>query len=130
MPSNKQSFLVSLVLVVVLVLAQLLIHVNSQSAPTPTYTISLLAGTGQLGHVDGPGSIAQIRKVNGKTGIISTVAGNGVKGYNGVFTQATQTGIAPFGLLLSPSGNIYFSDSLNNRQTCKIELQESMEPLE
>ena len=59
MPSNKQSFLVSLVLVVVLVLAQLLIHVNSQSAPTPTYTISLLAGTGQLGHVDGPGSIAQ-----------------------------------------------------------------------
>ncbi|KAF0972087.1 hypothetical protein FDP41_009783 [Naegleria fowleri] len=65
MPSNKQSFLVSFLLVGIVVLAQLLIHVNSQSAPTPTYSISLLAGTGEMGRVDGPGSSAKFGLIQG-----------------------------------------------------------------
>jgi sugar lactone lactonase YvrE len=56
-----------------------------------------------------------IRKVNAGTGIITTVAGNGVGGYsNSGPATSTSVGI-PIGVIVDASGNIYIADDLDSR---------------
>jgi trimeric autotransporter adhesin len=58
----------------------------------------------------------QIREVNAATGIITTVAGDGVFGYGGDGGKATQAEIAfPEGVTIDASDNIYIGDTYNNR---------------
>jgi DNA-binding beta-propeller fold protein YncE len=58
----------------------------------------------------------KIRMVDLTTGIISTVAGTGVKGFSGDGGPALEAMInLPQRLTLDPFGNIYFTDTLNNR---------------
>ncbi len=58
----------------------------------------------------------RIRKVTLATGIISTVAGNGTKGYSGDGGAATSAELNdPHAVALDSAGNIYIADSLNNR---------------
>jgi uncharacterized protein (TIGR03437 family) len=57
----------------------------------------------------------RIRKVS-PSGVISTVAGNGVNGYSGDNGPATSAAISqPGPLALDPSGNLFFVDYYNNR---------------
>jgi hypothetical protein len=56
-----------------------------------------------------------VRMVNKSTGIITTIAGNGVPGYTGDGGPATASQIdGPRGVALDGSGNIYFTDAANN----------------
>ena len=55
-----------------------------------------------------------VRKVAAATGIITTVAGNGTKGYSGNSGAATSAQLAyPYGLALDGSGNLYIADTFN-----------------
>jgi sugar lactone lactonase YvrE len=57
----------------------------------------------------------RIRRIDGQSGLISTVAGTGTPGYSGDGGPATQAMIsAPAGLLIDGAGNIYFADTGNN----------------
>ncbi len=57
----------------------------------------------------------RVRVVNSK-GIITTIAGNGMDGYNGDSGPATQAQLSrPFGLALDKKGNLYIADRGNNR---------------
>ena len=70
---------------------------------------------------DGAGNIylsdsnnQRIRRVDGVTGLISTIAGNGSSGYSGDGGPATSAMLnSPSGLALDGAGNLYFSDSGN-----------------
>ncbi len=58
----------------------------------------------------------RVREINGATGIISTVAGNGVQGFagdNGPATSAELSGVA--GIAVDSSGNLFIADAGNNR---------------
>ena len=56
-----------------------------------------------------------IREVNASTGIISTVAGNGTRGYSGDGGPATSAELSfPDALALDAHGNVFISDSGNN----------------
>jgi sugar lactone lactonase YvrE len=55
-----------------------------------------------------------IRKVNLKTGIITTVAGTN-NGFSGDGGPATNAQIIPYGLFVDSVGNIYIADAGNNR---------------
>lgn len=58
----------------------------------------------------------RIRKVNTVTGIISTIAGNGTKGFAGDGGPATNAQInTPYGLFADPQGNVFFADNVNGR---------------
>lgn len=58
----------------------------------------------------------RIRKVSGSTGIISTVAGTGVRGYNQDGIAATTATLSsPLAVAVDAAGNIYIADSFNNR---------------
>lgn len=58
----------------------------------------------------------RIRKINTADGIISTVAGTGVKGFSGDGGLAINAQLnTPMAIAIDPSGNIYFSDLLNGR---------------
>ena len=57
-----------------------------------------------------------IREVNTGTGVINTVAGNGVANYSGDGGQATAAELnGPNGVEIDASGDMYISDSVNNR---------------
>ena len=59
---------------------------------------------------------SRIRKVNASTGIISTVAGNGISGFGGDGGLATDANLyEPSGIALDALGNLYIADSHNNR---------------
>ena len=58
----------------------------------------------------------RIRKVNAKTGIITTIAGTGSKGFSGDGGPATSAKLRyPFSLYLDSAGNIYIVDTFNYR---------------
>lgn len=101
----------------------------------PNGTVSTLAGTGQRGFADGPGSSAQlsgpeglaldgqgnlyvaefagqrIRKI-APNGMVSTLAGNGVRGYaDGAGSTAQFSGVA--GLALDAHGDLLVADAGN-----------------
>ena len=107
-----------------------------------TGTISTIAGTGEWGYsgdggpaieaqlgypsavaVDGAGNLYisdfhnnRIRKVDVATGTISTIAGTGEWGYSGDGGPATQARLGyPEGVAVDGDGNLYISDSRNNR---------------
>jgi hypothetical protein len=73
--------------------------------------------------VDGSGNVfiadtynSRIREVVKATGIITTVVGTGVNGYNGDGLAATATQISyAEGLALDSSGDLFFADGINNR---------------
>ncbi len=58
----------------------------------------------------------RIRKVNAVSGIITTVAGNGVGGYSGDNGPALSAKLnSPLGVFIDRSGNIFIADTWNNR---------------
>ena len=58
----------------------------------------------------------RIRLVTKSTGIITTVAGDGTRGYTGDGGLATSAGLnAPLGFAVDASGNIYIADTNNDR---------------
>lgn len=59
---------------------------------------------------------SRIRRVSAATGIITTVAGNGVAGFSGEGVAATSASLYhPTGLVLDGSGNIFVADFGNSR---------------
>src|SRR5205814_249892 len=58
----------------------------------------------------------RIRKITAATGVITTVAGNGVLGFAGDGGAATNASlISPAGVALDASGNLYIADCANDR---------------
>ena len=58
----------------------------------------------------------RVREVNHSTGVITTIAGNGVGGYSGDNGQATAAELSdPYAIALDSSGNLYITDTGNNR---------------
>ena len=57
---------------------------------------------------------ARVRKVTAG-GVISTVAGAGTVGFSGDGGPATSAGISPWGIAVDGAGNLFISDSINNR---------------
>jgi sugar lactone lactonase YvrE len=72
--------------------------------------------------IDGSGNIyftdlgnERIRKIS-SSGIITTIAGNGLSGFRGDHGPATSAELlGPVGIVVDESGNIYFTDCNNNR---------------
>jgi streptogramin lyase len=57
-----------------------------------------------------------VRRIDAASGVISTVAGNGTKGFSGDGGPATQAQLnEPYGLAIDRSGNLYVVDRLNRR---------------
>jgi streptogramin lyase len=73
--------------------------------------------------VDGQGNIFiadfgnnRIRKVDALMGIITTVAGNGIKGYSGDGDPATEASLnGPQAVAVDGQGNVFITDAGNNR---------------
>lgn len=73
--------------------------------------------------VDGTGNIYfadcrnhRVRRVDGATGVISTVAGNGEETFGGDGGPATSASLArPFGVAVDAAGNLYIADGRNVR---------------
>jgi sugar lactone lactonase YvrE len=64
----------------------------------------------------------RIRKIDGVTGIITTVAGDGSFGFSGDGAVATDAQLAlPTAVCTDPSGNIFISDE-NNRRIRKVDV--------
>jgi hypothetical protein len=57
----------------------------------------------------------RVRMVTFATGVIGTIAGTGVKGFNGDGPALTTQLAWPNGVAVDGSGNVYFADTLNNR---------------
>lgn len=58
----------------------------------------------------------RIRRVDRLTGIITTVAGNGTKGFSGDGGAATSAALnAPYGVAIDTAGNLYIADTENFR---------------
>ncbi len=56
-----------------------------------------------------------IRKINTSTGIVTTVAGNGISGYSGDGDSAIHATLSsPNAIILDPFGNLYIADGGNN----------------
>lgn len=58
---------------------------------------------------------ARIRKIDGQTGIISTVAGNGALRFSGDGEPATSASMGPKGIAADGSGHLLIADRYNNR---------------
>ena len=57
-----------------------------------------------------------IRKITVSTGIITTIVGNGARGYNGDGQDALQASLSdPIGITVDPSNNIYFAVEIDHR---------------
>jgi sugar lactone lactonase YvrE len=57
-----------------------------------------------------------VRRVNAQTGVITTIAGNGITGYGGDGGSATSAELnSPAGVLLDQAGDLYIADTWNNR---------------
>ncbi|MFO0952331.1 MAG: hypothetical protein U0835_14505 [Isosphaeraceae bacterium] len=57
-----------------------------------------------------------IRRVDGKTGVITTVAGNGTRGGSGDGGPATSAQLSrPHGVVVGPTGHIFIGDTENHR---------------
>lgn len=63
-----------------------------------------------LSHAD-----RKIRRVDNATGIITTIAGTGAKGFSGDGGPATDAKLSVYGLCSDIKGNVFFSDPNNNR---------------
>ena len=58
----------------------------------------------------------RVRRVDGKTGVITTVAGTGKNGFSGDGGPATRADLnEPYGIALDLSGNLFLADRLNRR---------------
>src|SRR5437879_2175397 len=87
----------------------------------PATSAELLVPTGVS--VDSSGNLfiadtenTRIRRVDAATGIITTVAGNGSFGFSGDGGPATSADLNfPTGIAIDSSGNLFITDSLNNR---------------
>src|SRR5437773_2623248 len=117
----------------------LMLALTLSADPAPG-TITAFAGTGEKGFAGdgGPATKAQlnqpfdvafdragnlyfsdtfnhrIRKVDAKTGTITTVAGNGTKGFSGDGGKATDASLnEPYGVALDADGNLFIVDRLN-----------------
>ena len=85
--------------------------------------INASISTAQEIHLDNKGNIyfadftdGRVRKVDGTTGIIETIAGNGNQNLSGDGGLATEAGLAPSSLSLTSSGTtMYIADQENNR---------------
>ena len=58
---------------------------------------------------------SRVRKIDIMSGIITTVAGNGVAVYNGDEIPATSAQISPMGISIDDLGNLYIADYVNDR---------------
>ena len=56
----------------------------------------------------------RVRVVDPKTGIITTLAGTGIRGSSGDGGPANQAQLTPWGIAVDPSGNVYVSDLQSN----------------
>ncbi|HEU5117236.1 MAG TPA: hypothetical protein VFT74_11270, partial [Isosphaeraceae bacterium] len=58
----------------------------------------------------------RIRRVDSKTGLITTIAGSGRKGFSGDGGPALEAELnEPYGIVLDDQNNLYFADRLNRR---------------
>jgi sugar lactone lactonase YvrE len=58
----------------------------------------------------------RIRKIEHDTGTISTIGGNGTKGYSGDGGPAVRAQLnEPYGIVIDPRGNLFLADRLNSR---------------
>ncbi|OYV76399.1 MAG: hypothetical protein B7Z74_00540, partial [Deltaproteobacteria bacterium 21-66-5] len=57
----------------------------------------------------------RIRKVDLTTGVITTVAGDGIQGFSGDGGPATAAELLPAGVAIDSSGNLFIADNGNNR---------------
>ncbi len=57
------------------------------------------------------GGNSRVRKVTASTGIINTVAGNGVAGYSGDGGPATSASVQPYHISIGPDGSLYIASS-------------------
>ncbi len=58
----------------------------------------------------------RIRRVDAVTGIITTIAGNGVNGFSGDNGPALSAALGtPVSIAVDQEGNVYFADESNNR---------------
>lgn len=96
---------------------------SGDGGPATSAQISAYNGWSKGLCVDGLGNIYfadcwndRVRKVDASTGIITTIAGNGIGGYSGDGGPATSAQINhPMDVTVDGSGNVYFVDGLNVR---------------
>ncbi len=92
---------------------------NGDDIPATTAMLNYTYGV----HVDASRNVYiadtdnhRIRKVDAKTGIITTVAGTGFKGYSGDGGPATAAKLRyPYNVYVDASGNIFIVDTMNYR---------------
>ena len=71
---------------------------------------------GNLYIANGHVNFSSVRKVDAATGLITTVAGTGVPGYNGDGIPATSAELRiPAGIAIDAVGNVYIADQFNHR---------------
>ena len=60
-----------------------------------------------------------IRRVDARTGVISTIAGTGARGFDGDGGPATAARLnEPYGVAVASSGSVFVADRLNRRVRC------------